>query len=461
MATSISNLTNSTALDGLLKKVYLPTMQSVAYDDTRFSEMIQARSDIIPGGGNHIVHFAQTQRAEGVGAISEGGNWVNNVPVKGKQMTENVKYLNSYIALTGPVIKAANSNEKSAIDVVTAHFKTNIRAFKNNFDRMLMGDGSGRMALVSSVASIPAVTVTKTGFACAPFNADQFIPVGTRCNVATFGTGVTEAIAASGMKNANVSDDYGFIIAGHTSRSTSAGTAVVDVHDEDDVAYAGAGTVDIAAADYFVREGAYGTAGTGAKNWTDCLEINGLSNLVSDGSSNSETSGNFLTCWGQTRTSFNFLQSLMTDFASAELDEDNLLDMMMDLQYSRQATPNLLMTTPKAEKKYFLNKKDDRRFTNVGPMNFVGGYTRMGIQLGEWQLILTSLGAVPSGKLFVINTSDFAFAQNSPIEWVLGDGGNVLVQSHTGDNKFASAVQYVNFVCFDPYRQAKGYSVAE
>jgi len=37
----------------------------------------------------------------------------------------------------------------------------------------------------------------------------------------------------------------------------------------------------------------------------------------------------------------------------------------------------------------------------------------------------------------------------------------VLVQSHTGDNKFASAVQYVNLVCFDPYRQAKGYSIAE
>lgn len=457
MATTISNLTNSTSLDGLLKNVYLPTMQSVAYDDTRFSEMIQVRT--IPGGGNQIVHFAETQRAEGVGTISEGGNWVSNVPVKGQQVTENVKYLNQYIALTGPVIKAANSNEKSAVDIVSRSFKSNIRAFKNNFDRMLMGDGSGRMALISVISS-PAITVTKTSFALAPFNADQFIPVGARCNIATFGTGATEAIAATGMKNANASDDYGFIVAGHTSRSSSAGTAVIDLHDEDDSAYAAAGTTDVAVGDYFIREGAYGTAAATAKNWTDCQEINGLMNLVSDGTSNSETSGNYVTTWGKTRTSYNFLQSYMKDF-SAELDEDNLLDMMMDLQYGRQATPNLLMTTPKATKKYFLNKKDDRRFTNVGPMNFVGGYTRMGIQLGDWQLILTDLAACPSGKLFIISTSDFAFCQNSPLDWVLGDGGQVLVQSHTGDNKFATAVQYVNFVCFDQYRQGKGYSVTE
>jgi hypothetical protein len=133
----------------------------------------------------------------------------------------------------------------------------------------------------------------------------------------------------------------------------------------------------------------------------------------------------------------------------------------MDMQFSRQGQPDLLLTTPKAENRYFLNKKDDRRFNNVGPMDFVGGRKRMGIQLGDWQLILTSLGACPSGTLFMMDTADFAFCENSPLHWVLGDGNNVLIQSHTGDNKFASAVHYVNFVCFDAYRQAKGHSIAE
>jgi len=457
MATTISNLTNSTNLDGLLKKVYLPTMQHVAYDDTRFSDMIKVRTDLIPGGGNHIVHFASTQRAEGVGAIGEGGDWVSNVPIKGKQMTENVKYLNAYIALTGPVIKAANSGQKSAVNVVTESFRSNIRAFKNYFDMMLMGDASGRLARVSSVASIPAVTVTNTSFPAAPYMADMFIPVGARVNCATFDS---TGIVASGFCLSNATD-YGFIISEHTSRDLANGTAVIDLHDEDDAAYAAGGATDIVAGDFFVREGSYGTPSTGAVTFAECREINGINNLISDGTNNLETSTNYTSIWGLTRTDYSYLMSLTKDFSDTRLDEENLTELMLDLQFSRQAQPNLLLTTPKAENKYFLSQNENRRFNNIGPMDFVGGYRRMGIQLGEWQLILTSLGACPANTLFIMNTNDFAFAQNSPLEWVLGDGGNVLVQCHTGDNKFASAVQYLNFVCFDAYRQAKGYSIAQ
>ena len=460
MASSISDFSNSTNLDGLLKNVYLPTMQHVAYDDTRFSDMIKSRSDIITGGGNQIVHFAMTQRAEGVGAIGEGGNWVNNVPVKGKQLQENTKYLNAYVSMTNQLIEAANSGVKTALTAVSAHFRTNIRAFKNDFDRQLVGDSSGRMGLVSAIdTGTSKMTVTKTGFALAPYNADQFLQIGTRFHAATFDSA---GIDASGPANSNSGDDFGFIISNADSRDIDAGTAILSITDENGAAYSGAGSHDIAVGDYLYREKTYyDTAAAQAYLFAVSREMNGLSNLISDGASNSETSTNFTTMWSQTRTNFSFLQSLMKDYASAELDEGNLLDLMMDLQYSRQAMPNLLMTTPKAEQKYFLNKKDDRRFNNVGPMDFVGGFTRMGIQLGEWQLILTSLAAVPSGQLFVMNTDDYAFAQNSPLKWVLGDGGNVLIQSHTGANKFAAALQNVNFVCFDAYRQAKGFNVAE
>jgi hypothetical protein len=457
MATTISDLTNSTSLDGLLKKVYLPTMQHTAYDDTRFSDLIQTRTDLIPGGGNHIVHFASTQRAEGVGTISEGGNWVQNVPVKGKQMTENVKYLNSYVALTGPVIKAANSGQKGVINVVTETFRSNIRSFKNNFDRMLMGDASAQCGRVSAISSGTSITLTNTSFPNAPYFADMFMPIGGRFESATFDSA---GVNSDGHNNSG-SALTTFLVSSRTSQDLDAGTSVMVITDSAGSTYSAAGALDVAVGDFFFREGAYGSAGTAAVLFANCQEINGLNNLVSDGSSNSETGTNYTSIWGLTRTSFWYLQSLIKDFSSARLDEENMTALMMDLQFSRQAQPNLLLTTPKAENKYFLEKKDDRRFNNVGPMSFVGGYTRLGVQLGEWQLILSSLGACPQNSLFVINTGDFAFCQNSPIEWVLGDGGNVLVQSHTGDNKFATAVQYVNFVCFDPYRQAKGFGILE
>jgi hypothetical protein len=460
MATTISDMTNSTSLDGLLKNVYLPTMQTIAYDDTKFSDMIKARSDIITGGGNQIVHFATQQRAEGVGSFGEGENFHANVPMKGKQLQENVKFLNAYISLTGPVIQAANDGVKAAVNAVTAHFSSNMRAFKNDIDRQFMGDGSGRIGRVSAInTGTSKMTVTKTSFLTAPFNADQFMPQGTRFHCATFDA---SGIDASGPANSNSDDDFGFIVSNIDSRNLSAGTAVLSITDEDGNAYSGAGSHDIAVGDFCYREKTYyATAAAQAYAFSVSRDTNGIMNLISDGTNNSETTSNYTTNWSQTRTSFSNLQSLTKDFQDEELDEVNLLDFMVDLQYSRQAQPNLLLTTPKAEIKYFSNKKDDRRFNNVGPMDFVGGVTRMGIQLGEWQLILTSLAAVPSGVLMVLDTNDFAFAQNRGITYVLGDGGNILQQSHTGDNKFASMVHYVNLVGFDPYRQGKGYNVSE
>lgn len=459
MPSTISNMTNSTSLDGLLKNVYLPTLQETTYKDNGVADLIPVRDDLIDAGGNNIVHFALTQGSEGVGAISEGGNWVSSVPVKGKQMTENVKYLNAYLSLTGPLIKAANSGVKSQVNAVTKHFSTNIEAFRNNFNRMLSGDGSGRLALISAVdTGSSTITVTKTSFALAPFNADQFLPVGSRVNIATFDS---SGVATSGFCNSNSDDDYGFIVTGVSSRDIANGTAVLTITDEDGGDYSGGGTTDIAAGDYVVREGAYGTASTSAALFSACLEINGISNLVSDGSNNSETTSNYTSNWGLTRTSYSNLQSYTKDF-SDEITEDNLLSMMVEMQYSRQANPNVLVTTPKAQLKYFSNTgQADRRFNTVGPMEFTGGFTELGIQLGQRRLRIRVLPSIPAGTLSMLNTNDFAFAQSGPFSWVLGDGGNVLVQSHTGDTKFASAVQYVNLVCFDPYRQGKGYSITE
>ncbi len=142
-ATTIANLTNTTSLDGLLKNVYLPTLIDTTYNDQSLTAFIKRDASLLPGGGNNIVNFFLTQRAEGVGAIGEGGNYVTSVPVKGKQGTENVKFLNSYIELTGPVIKAANSGQKAAISAVTKSFETNIIAYESNFARMLASAGDG------------------------------------------------------------------------------------------------------------------------------------------------------------------------------------------------------------------------------------------------------------------------------------------------------------------------------
>ncbi len=453
-ATTIANLTNTTSLDGLLKKVYLPTLIDTIYNDQSLTAFIKRDADLLPGGGNNIVNFFLTQGAEGVGAISEGGNYVTSVPIKGKQGTENVKYLNSYIELTGPVIKAANSGQKSAINAITKSFETNIRAYQNNFDRMLAGAGDGELATVQSIASLP----TSFGISSRGYSAAQYTPVGTRLKIITYdGSKVITKVV-----DITVDDREIGVVANIVSEDLDAGTAEILVNDATSGDAAdNAGTSDIAVSDVLVRENAYSTITTSTTAVADIQEINGLQQLVSDGVNNSETTTNFTNIWNIDRTTTNSYQlKSLTRNVNAELDEEVLLKIVQDMKFNRQAKPNMLIVSPRSELKYFINSKDDRRFNTMTALNFEGGFTKNAIAMGgDIRLILTSLASVPDDLIYVINTNDFAFASNRPPEWVLGDGGNVLVQSHTGDKKFATMVEYVNFVLLNPRHQFKGYNV--
>ncbi len=453
-ATTIANLTNTTSLDGLLKKVYLPTLIDTIYNDTSLTAFIKRDASLLPGGGNNIVNFFLTQRAEGVGAISEGGNYVTSVPVTGKQGTENVKYLNSYIELTGPVIKAANSGQKSAINAVTKSFETNILAYKNNFDRMLAGAGDGELATVQSIASLP----TSFGIQSRGYSAAQYTPVGTRLKIITYNASnvITKVV------DITVDDREIGVVDSIVSESLDAGTAEILVNDATSGDPAdNAGTSDIAVSDVLIRENAYGTITTSTTAVSDIQEINGLQQLISDGVNNSETTTNFTNIWGIDRTTTNSYQlKSLTKNVNAELDEEVLLNIVQDMKFNRQARPNMLLVSPRSELKYFLNSKDDRRFNTMTALNFEGGFTKNAIAMGgDVRLILSSLASIPDDLIYIINTNDFAFASNRAPEWVLGDGNQVLVQSHTGDKKFATMVEYVNFVLLNPRHQFKGYNV--
>lgn len=453
-ATTISNLTNSTSLDGLLKNVYLPTLVSNTYNDTSLTAFIKRDASQMPGGGNQIVSFFLTQWASGVGAISEGGSFVRSVPLKGKQGTENVKFLNNYLELTGPIIQAAERGVKSQVDAVRKSFETNIMATKNNMDRMLAGSGDGVLATVSNVDNIGGsgyVTVTGRGY-----SASQYLQVGTRVNIITY----SAALLITAIVDINSGNTHIGVVT-RIDDDLSARTANIYIEDESaGNAIDNGGTDDTSVGDVIISENAYGTITASSTAIADILEINGLQNLISDGVQNSETTDNFKTIWGLDRTSvIQFeLKSLLKSIAQ-ELDEEVLLSIILDMTFSRQARPNMLAVSPRSELKYFTNQKDDRRFSTMGPLNLDLGFTKNAITLHNTKLVLTSLAAIPDDLIYIFNTNDLAFASNSPMRWLLGDGNSVLVQSHTGDKKFASAVEYVQFILNSPRHAFKGYSV--
>ena len=202
-----------------------------------------------------------------------------------------------------------------------------------------------------------------------------------------------------------------------------------------------------------VPQGAYSSLAS-----TGCLEINGLQNLIDDTAN----------VWNLSRSTYPFLKSVVKTLDD-ELTEATLLEYLIEMQFQHQGTPNLFLVSPLAMLTYFTNvvgtttTNNLRRFNVTDAMEWVGGYTGLGIQLGSMQLMLTSLGSVrvdntdadKDSEAYLLNTNDFAFASmTNGYEW-LTPGGRVLQQKEGSDNQFATAVNYLNFVCYDPKRQMK------
>jgi hypothetical protein len=204
---------------------------------------------------------------------------------------------------------------------------------------------------------------------------------------------------------------------------------------------------------------------------TECMEMNGLRNLITDsvdhtsagtGGIDESTGSNYTSTWGLTVTSYDWLASYVHDLGDETFDEENLLEILTELEATYNADPNMFIVSKRALIKYFTTTSGDRRFNTFDAYQWVGGFTGLGIQLGAKKLMLTAINSCPSNLAFMINTNDFKFASaTNGYEWLTNDGGGILSQKESSDNKFATAVDYRQFVCYDPQKQCKIFGITE
>lgn len=142
----MTDLSNATAYDGLLKDVYLPGLTDTVFNDSSFTALIQQTTEGIDYEGQQIVKGFKDQRAGGVGPIAEGGDFVESVTAKGKQGTEQLKYLNAYFQITGPTIRAAKIGKGSFVSAAEDAFSDMMINAKNDMERQITGNGTGEIA---------------------------------------------------------------------------------------------------------------------------------------------------------------------------------------------------------------------------------------------------------------------------------------------------------------------------
>ena len=449
---AIADFHNTTNFDGLLKEVYLPALNDVTFNDAKFTALIgDMGSESIDYEGQRIVHTFKTQRAGGVGAIPEGGDFVKSIGMKGKQVTETIRYLNAYFEITGPAVKAVKEGKASFVSATADSLNDMMITAKNDFERQLVGTGNGSCGKVRSIVDFPTDANTKAiDVDGSAYFDTQFLRQGQRIK-----------IYSADLDTERTSTDGVLVITSVTRGSKYSATRVYGTITLERLDGANFSSITTAVGDIIVNENSIEGTGSDA----ECIEVNGLQALVSDGA---EASGAYKTIWGQDRTlaSYWYLKSQLEDHNDATLNEASLLGWMMDLEFQNQANPNLLMCSPRAMLEYFNTTIGDsstgyRQFNTNSAMSWTGGVVGMGIQLGHKNLMLTSLSSCPTGNVFMLDTNAFKFAKmTAGWDW-LTPGGAIMNQKEASDNQFATAVNYCQFLCLDPFKQLKIHSVDE
>ena len=455
------------ALSGLLKDVYLPGVTNTLYFDNKFTRMIQSQAGQLDATGRRIINAFETQRSAGVGPMEEGGSFRESVPIDGFQGWEWMKYSNMYVEFTGPAIATVQSGQGSFVDLVESHITSLTKSAQLDLERILTGCGDGRVGKIGQGSTLNGNSTMKVdgpGFFDTQFIEDGMW-IEAIAPVVNNTTAVTKRIYATGLSPMQVGS--------HTTgnrRTATKGTVTVGQTFVN-------GQSTLTEGDWLTRKDAYGQVNKGASNTNYCLEQNGLCNLVSDGMTEAargfcdnngwlptnEDTDNYLLSWNVSRATQPILKSLSYN-VNDELDEENLLTIMIEAENQYQADPNLLMVSPRALLKYFKNVNGDRRFNTMEAMEWTGGYKGLGIQLGDKKLMVTSMNSVPIGIGFLINTNDFKFLRPAGwngYKWLSGGDGGVLTQKEGSDVKFATAVDYWQFVCVNPGKQCKLYNISE
>lgn len=424
----------STTLDGLLKNVYIPALNNVTFHATPLMEMFGDFGGTIDFAGNKIIKAFKTQGAGGFGGIAEGGDWVASRNQKGFQGFERIKYLNAYVSLTGPAARTVRQGEAGYVDALSSAMDDTLKHARMQMERIIGGRGNGVLceATITDADLVASTPNSCTGVAgtYGGYTPVQWLQDGMVVDVQrTIGTDTT-------IKEAVISSvDYAtgtFVItpkSGSTTLTLSAKS-----------------TIYLVLANAYGQREVDGVLEQGNSTETGCLEPNGLANLVDDQTQ----------IWGHARSSYPWaLKSKVVAAGSAELDEELMMGWILDMVNIQQSVPNVCVVDPKSRLKYFSNRKEDRRF-DMPVIDTPFGFRSTGVVIDQYTLMLQSLSSLTPGTLYMLNTNAFKFAKaTNGFEWVTDGLGGVFRQKEGSDNLYASAINYMNFVCEDPKGQMK------
>ena len=152
--------TTLTTLSSILKTQYLGPIREQLNNSCVLYSRLEKNYDNVVGKNFTIpLHYG---RNEGVGARAEGGT----LPTAGSQAYKEcivpMRYQYGRIQITGPTIKAAQSNEGAFLRAVDSEMRGLEKDMKASMNRQAFGDGTGALTVCADATDATSIVVNST-----------------------------------------------------------------------------------------------------------------------------------------------------------------------------------------------------------------------------------------------------------------------------------------------------------
>lgn len=144
--------------DGALKSFYLDAVTDALDKKANpfLAQIERTTADVV---GKDVRKLVRIGMNGGIGAGSETGDLPNAAPNEYTVFVSGLKNLYGKIEISDKALRASSKNEGAFVNLLNDEMHSLVQSASFNFGRMLFGDGSGRLARVTSVDDDNTITV--------------------------------------------------------------------------------------------------------------------------------------------------------------------------------------------------------------------------------------------------------------------------------------------------------------
>lgn len=383
-----------------LKSAYLSVVSEALNTNANplLSKINQTTNDV---WGKEIIKLTSYGVNGGVGAGSETGDLPESAGNNYVKFVSSLKNLYGTIEISDKAIRASETNAGAFVNLLNAEMEGLIKASNYNFGRMLFGDGSGKIATISSFA---------TG--CVVVDSVKNLMEGQKVDFYKAGTTDTKITSMNGARITQIDRANKKVYFDKTLDTTMAA-------DESNTYYL---TI---------------------QNSKD-LELTGLKAIFDS---------SITTLYGVTKANYSWMNPCTKTAPTNKLSEDLIQECIDELEENAGSTVDYITCGSDVKRLYQKLLIQDRK--NVDIMNLQGGFKAISYN----GIPVISDRFVENETMYLLNTKDFTLHQLCDWRWLEDESGKIIRQKAGFPAYTATLVKYADLICSRPNGQAKISSI--